>query len=1158
LKPQGPFFQLLTQSLGLIAMLFLVSCNPASTEIQEDFFPGVELSPKHSRLSISSSEVLVGESIQVTLQLRDQNGNPYISNLPTISFFTERGSSSGTFGTIINNGDGSYTASFTGDSPGSPANVNAYINNISISGELPSLEVIPIVQLDWAPLIHDFGSVEVDTPSAQQTFTLTNSDIGLATDCSPPTITNSSDFSLVTDNCGSSDLSGNSSCTVVIEANPGSLGLKTTTLSRTCMGGDIVSTSEESIKVTAVPPASLSWDPLSQYFNSTITGELSESRTFTLTNEGPGSAIDCSPPVLSNNTDFRISIDNCGVNDLAPSASCNVNIQGQPQTHGTKYTTLSRSCRIGGTVATTSDAIYISVSIPNASLAWRENSNHLGDLKLGKSSPVLALSLLNKGYLSASGCSAPVLSNTTDFTIVEDQCGSADVEKWGKCKVLVKANPSSAGEKTATLTRNCSVGGSPSTSLKTSGYTSSPIAISAAFQHTCALMSDGTVKCWGYNGSRQLGNGELLRTNVPVTVQELTNAVAISSKESHSCALLADTTVKCWGRNSYGQLGDGTKTTPTSPVAVNSLTGVTAVSMGVNFSCALLSDSTVKCWGYNSVGQLGNGSTTESLTPTSVMGLTGVTEISGGGSHSCALLSDKTIKCWGHNGYGQLGDGTQDTKNSPVAVADINNAIKIYTSSNYSCAILEDNSVQCWGYSHSTTPANIAGLSDVAALGLYSTHRCALYLDDSLKCYGTNNYGQLGDETNVNKTTPSSATTALTGVASMSLGEAHSCAILNDETIRCWGRNEYGQLGDGSFSYKTEPEYMGINNAIEVAAGNNFNCALLDDKTVTCWGQNKMGQMGDGTNIYRQTASPTISVSNVKMLKAGQQHACALLEEGTIKCWGYNGIGQLGDGTQTSRSTPVLVQGITNATAIDLGDDHTCALLADKTAWCWGSGLYGRLGNGSHAYSSVPIQVSSLSNVAGIAAGYMHSCAFFENGRAKCWGYNSQGSLGDGTTTTSFLPTDVLDLTNVVSMSIGGSTSCALLSDKSGRCWGSNGTGQTGTNASGTLVTPRSVVAVSEAKSISNSVNHGCSLLLDGFVKCWGSNVKGQLGNGSNTTSRVPQPVYGHKSISHISKASNNNGTCSVSTSGKVHCWGDGEKSHFMYNEWKIRSVVGF
>lgn len=198
-------------------------------------------------------------------------------------------------------------------------------------------------------------------------------------------------------------------------------------------------------------------------------------------------------------------------------------------------------------------------------------------------------------------------------------------------------------------------------------------AVSGGFLHTCALISGGAIDCWGYNQDGQVGNGTIssqrpFAVTTPVQVSGITNAVTISAGDFHTCALLPDGTVDCWGYIASSNIAGLPLLDSSTPVQIAGIHHAIAVSSGGFHSCALISNGTVECWGENLFGQLGDGTEIDSSIPVTVVGINNAVAIDLGGTHSCAVLSGGAVKCWGDNQYGQLGNGTTNGSSTPVSV----------------------------------------------------------------------------------------------------------------------------------------------------------------------------------------------------------------------------------------------------------------------------------------------------------------------------------------------------------------------------------------------------------------------------------------------------------------------------------------------------------
>jgi alpha-tubulin suppressor-like RCC1 family protein/pimeloyl-ACP methyl ester carboxylesterase len=604
-----------------------------------------------------------------------------------------------------------------------------------------------------------------------------------------------------------------------------------------------------------------------------------------------------------------------------------------------------------------------------------------------------------------------------------------------------------------------------------------------------------------------------------------------------------------------------------------------AIAAGYGHTCAVTAGGGVKCWGWNPFGQLGDGTTADRHTPVNVSELTsGVTAIAAGGLHTCALTTGGGVKCWGWNERGQLGDGTTVNRHTPVDVSGLTSGVvAIATGQWHTCALTTGGGVKCWGWNEhgqlgdgTTTnrlvPADVSGLaSGVAAFAAGWSHSCALTTGGGVKCWGWNEYGQLGDGTTTNHPTPVNVSGLASGVAAIVAGWSHTCALTTGGGIKCWGHNYYGQLGDGTATDHYIPvDVSELSSGVAAIAASGWHtCALTTGGGIKCWGHNGSGQLGDGTASQRLAPVDINGLtSGVAAVAAGGSQICALTTGGGIKCWGSNYYGQLGDGTGISRYTPVDVSGLTSGVvAIAAGGIHTCTLTTAGGVKCWGWNERGQLGDGTTASRYTPVDVSGLtSGVAAIAAGNHHTCALTTGGGVKCWGWNEYGQLGDGTTTVRLTPVNVSGLTSgVATIAVGGFHTCALLTGGGAKCWGYNYWGQLGDGTTTVRLTPVNVSGLTSGVStIAAGSFHTCALMTEGGVKCWGWNQFGQLGDGTTNNRLAPVNVSGLTSgVAAITAVSFH--TCALTTGGGVKCWGDNGSGQLGIDPgWVPVDVVGF
>jgi len=622
------------------------------------------------------------------------------------------------------------------------------------------------------------------------------------------------------------------------------------------------------------------------------------------------------------------------------------------------------------------------------------------------------------------------------------------------------------------------------------------ISVEAGVQHTCAILDDASLKCWGNNGAGQLGIPGIATSNSPQSVFLGVNrtAIAIALGTTHTCAILDDNSLKCWGANGFGQLGIGNTTSQSSPQLVNmgSELKSVAITAASRHTCAILEDGSLKCWGANHNGQLGNHSDASCNQRNSPTGLcdyinlgSGRTAVSVSSSYrqTCVILDDGSLKCWGHNDNGQLGIGNTITQYSPT---------------------------DQYGF-YDTYSVDLGSGRSATSVSMGTSHTCATLDDASVKCWGYNWAGQLGLGNTTQHTSPQS----------VDLGTG----LHND-------LSERDIDGDGILNiFDTHMDRV---NHFPVSGRNHWTCAALDNGSVYCWGL---------SSEFNSSAPFALDLPSERMalsVTTGMNHACSILDNGSVYCWGWNSYGQLGDGLGNCCVTtpvPVSLPSGRTATSVSAGTLHTCAVLDNGSAYCWGRDSSGQLGNGiaSTSIQSTPVAVSLPSGrtASSVITGANNACSILDNGSVYCWG----AGIGHSPVAVS-LPIGSI-ASSFVSSGTGGT--CVNLVNSSMYCWGINseyfGIGTNNVNTPAVPTFPGGRTAI----SVSGSSTHICAVLDNASLYCEGNNDYGQLGDGSFTDSSTPVMVSlpSGRTASWVTVGEEY--TCAVLDDDSLYCWGRGE-----------------
>ncbi len=611
------------------------------------------------------------------------------------------------------------------------------------------------------------------------------------------------------------------------------------------------------------------------------------------------------------------------------------------------------------------------------------------------------------------------------------------------------------------------------------------IAIAGGQYHSLFLKNDGNSWAVGINQNGQLGDASTTDRTTPVQVipvsatvtayqwllggSNITGATAstytattagsytVRVTNSSGCSITsAAASVTASGNNTTS----AASTTPTICIntALTNITHTTTGATGIGTSTGLPAGITA-AWSSNTI--------TISGTPTASGTFNYSIPLSGGcgsvnatgtiivnnGIYSASLSSSTSTICAGTsvNLNVAISGGT-----SPYSVIYSGGTVNNYTNgSNISVSPA------------STTTYSLTSVTDAsgckASLGWKTikagpSHMVGIKADGSLWAWGNNYSNQLGDGSDVDRSSPVQIGNS-TNWASVAPGFNHTVATKTDGTLWAWGYNNVGELGDGTTTNRSSPVQIGNSTWGSVAAGGNYTIATKTDGSLWAWGDNTYGQLGDGSTMYRTSPVLIGSATNWATIATGQYHTIATKTDGTLWAWGRNDYGQLGDGSNTTKTSPMQIGSSMNWASVAAGFNHTISTKTDGSLWAWGNNGNGQLGDGFTTFRASPVQIGSAITWASIAAGEFHTIAIQTDGSLWTWGKNGNGQLGDGSTTQNITPVKIGSPMNWSSITAGSSNTIAKKADGSLWAWGYNTSGQLGNGTQTQSLVPVQIVA---------------------------------------------------------------------------------------------------
>jgi alpha-tubulin suppressor-like RCC1 family protein len=667
------------------------------------------------------------------------------------------------------------------------------------------------------------------------------------------------------------------------------------------------------------------------------------------------------------------------------------------------------------------------------------------------------------------------------------------------------------------------------------------LSVSAGSSHTIAIKTNGTLWVTGNDRYGQLGIGPnpLGLENVFVQVGTNNTWQSVSGGGNHTVAIKKDGTLWAWGWNSYGQLGDKTNIDKNTPVQIGITNDWEAVSAGDAYTIAFKKDGTLWAWGANNNNQLGNNTTLNQNTPIQIsQNITPSVNI--GASPAGAICDGTNVVFtavplnggaspsyqWKVNGLntgtninsfstsllknGDVVSVVMTSNKSCLTTASVNsNAVVMSILSALQPPVISINnyilSVQSpvngpnyqWFYSPSSTgPFTL--LPDITGVN------CRAIKTGYYKA----TISRAGCNTMESNTIYCNLNTPETCWKSIAAGDNHTTAVKADGTLFTWGRNQYGQLGDASYTFRYSPVQIGAaNNWQTISANLAYTAAIKIDGTLWAWGTGTFGQYGDNTTIILNSPTQIGTATNWHFVSAGTNHSVAIKTNGTLWAWGRNAFGQIGDGTVVNKNFPVQVGGDIDWQTVSGGGSHSVGVKTNGTLWAWGYNNFGQLGDGTVASKNTPIQIGTNNNWKDVSAGNSHTIAVKTDGTLWAWGDNAYGQLGDGTSAVKNSPVQIGTAADWRSVSAGYNYSFAIKEDGTIWSWGANNFSQLGDGTITNKNSPAQIGADKNWQKISANYDHSMAVKTDGTIWVWGANNYGQLGDGTTTSRKIPSQI---------------------------------------------------